>query len=177
VGGRVLLALSLAAGLAAGCGRPPAADELGWSGPGAPLEVGVLGQDGRWRFAYPGPDRRLGTQDDRWAGGELVLPAATAVTLHLDSDDGLYFFGVPELGLREAASPGLGFRIEFRTAAPASYAIVGDPMCGLAHPDLDGRLRVVEARPFLTWLGRQPVDRRGAVAGAFAGPDPGGAGP
>jgi heme/copper-type cytochrome/quinol oxidase subunit 2 len=142
----------------------------GWPGPPAPLEAGVTGQDSRWTFSYPGVDGELGTADDRQATEELVLPAMTQVTLRLASADALYFFAVPELDLREAAAPGLAFQMAFHSGPPASYAIVGDPMCGVTHPGLRGKLRVASTAQFLAWLDRLPVGVHLAQAGAGAAP-------
>ncbi len=89
----------LVAGLAtaAGCGSSE------------PLRVDVVGREFYWHFTYPGADDALGTSDDVQVVRDFVLPSGRPVVLRVTSDDFIYTFRAPELGLLETAAPGLSF--------------------------------------------------------------------
>ncbi len=157
-----LLLLLLPAACGPG-GRTPAsqgASDPAWTAAESlpsPLPIGVTGRDARWRYRFPGPDGRLGGPDDRMAEGDLHLPAGTRVSARLKSQDALYVFNVPELGLRQIAVPDLEFALAFETGRPGRFALRGDPMCGAAHPALAADLVVEPPPEFSAWLAQLPA--------------------
>ncbi|MBI5369455.1 MAG: VCBS repeat-containing protein [Planctomycetes bacterium] len=140
---------------------PPAV--LPTASPGAPptpaaaaapptLDVEITGADYRWHIRYPGPDGRLRTPDDPETERHLRLPAHTRVTLHLHSRDFVYTFALPHLRKKEIAVPDLEFRLTFDSGPPATHDLLGDPLCGLDHPDLLGTLTVETPERFAAAL-------------------------
>lgn len=121
----------------------------------SPLVIRVVGRDFYWRFTYPGPDGAIGTDDDVVARQDLHVPLHHPVRLELTSDDYVYSFRAPELGLLESAIPELLFTIYFVPEEPGRYELEVDPMCGLsfAHDnDVMGMMVVEPAKDVRAWL-------------------------
>ena len=119
---------------------------------GAPLEVRVTGEDYEWHVAYPGPDDRLDTPDDIVTRRHVHLPAETSVRLQLRSRDYVYSLALPHLQLREIAVPELAFALEFPSGPVGRHELMGDQLCGSAHPLLEGELIVEPPERFERWL-------------------------
>lgn len=104
--------------------------------------IEVTGDEFNWHFRYPGPDGVLGTSDDRHSMQDLFLPDNSKVDLKLNSNDYVYMFSLPELGMREIAVPGLSFELQFTTQDEQILDLMGDQMCGFAHESLIGKVYV-----------------------------------
>lgn len=106
------------------------------------IVVEVTGSEFNWYFRYPGPDGVLGTGDDRHSVQDLFLPANSEVDLKLKSNDYLYSFALPELGMEEIAVPGLDFGLRFTTQSERTLQLLGHQFCGFAHESLIGKVYV-----------------------------------
>ncbi len=73
---------------------------------------------------------------------ELRLPVGTRVELRFHSEDFVYFFTIPELGIRQIAVPGLVHTCVCESVEPAAYDLRVDPLCGFRfyHDELMGRV-------------------------------------
>ena len=133
------IAALLFAFVCAGCGTDNGHPQLD------SIAVEVTGDEFNWYFRYPGPDGELGTGDDRHSVRDLYLPAHAEVSLHLHSNDYLYSFALPELGLQEIAVPDLDFGLQFTTQDEQTLELLGDQFCGFAHENLIGTVYVRES--------------------------------
>ncbi len=106
------------------------------------IVIEVTADEFNWYFRYPGPDGVLGTGDDRHSMQDLFLPDNSKVDLKLNSNDYVYMFSLPELGMREIAVPGLSFELQFTTQDEQILDLMGDQMCGFAHESLIGKVYV-----------------------------------
>jgi len=106
------------------------------------IVIEVTGDEFNWHFRYPGPDGILGNSDDRHSVQDLFLPANSKVDLKLASNDYVYMFSLPELGMKEIAVPGLSFELHFTTQDEQTLQLMGDQMCGFAHESLIGKVYV-----------------------------------
>jgi len=95
-----------------------------------------------WYFRYPGADGVLGTHDDQHSVQMLFLPDNAKVKLKLKSNDYVYSFALPELGLEEIAVPGLDFELLFSVGDEQTLQLLGDQFCGFAHETLIGKVYV-----------------------------------
>ena len=116
-----------------------------------PIKVLMQGRASRWWIFYAGPDGQIGTGDDLVARDNLHVPAGCDVHLQLRSDDYIYVFSVPALGLKEIAVPGLEHSLIFHAGPPETLAVQGDVMCG-RRTDHDERLMVQNPAEFESWL-------------------------
>jgi len=116
-----------------------------------PTTVLMTGRASRWWIRYAGPDGQFGTADDLVARDNLHVPAGFDMHLVLRSDDYIYVYSVPALGLNEAVVPGLERSLTFRVDRPETLALEAAPMCGL-RADHDERLVVQDVAEFESWL-------------------------
>ncbi|MEJ7640145.1 MAG: hypothetical protein WKF75_19815 [Singulisphaera sp.] len=119
--------------------------------PHDPAEILATGRSSRWHFRYPGRDRAFGTSDDLSSVGDLCLPLGAAVRCVLASDDSIYTFSVPEMGIRGMAVPDVPSSFSIRADRPGTFELAADPMCG-QRPNHVGRLLVVTRPEFAAWL-------------------------
>ncbi len=106
------------------------------------IVIEVTGDEFNWYFRYPGPDGLLGTGDDRHSVQHLYLPDNSEVDLKLKSNDYVYTFALPELGMKEIAVPGLDFELQFTTRGEQTMQLMGDQLCGFEHESLIGNVYV-----------------------------------
>jgi cytochrome c oxidase subunit 2 len=106
------------------------------------IVIEVTGDEFNWYFRYPGPDGVLGTSDDQHSVQNVFLPDNSRVNLKLKSNDYVYSFALPELGLVEIAVPGLSFELLFTTGDEQTLQLMGDQFCGFAHETLIGKVYV-----------------------------------
>ncbi len=129
------------------------ADEPPWP---TPLEVEVRGVDLRWTFRHPGPDGRLHTPDDRVDDQDLRLPAGVATRLRVTSGDFVYSLRLPSLRQRVMAVPDLWVEMRLDPQPEGTHALLGDQLCGDAHPDLHRRLSFEAPTRYRAHLGTLP---------------------
>jgi cytochrome c oxidase subunit 2 len=106
------------------------------------IVIQVTGDEFNWYFRYPGPDGVLGTSDDQHSVQHLFLPDNSNVKLELGSNDYVYSFSLPELGMKEIAVPGLSFELKFATQGQQTLQLMGDQLCGFEHETLIGKVYV-----------------------------------
>lgn len=146
---RLWCAAFLAALALGGCGdvldggtREASVGAVAVLAPSGLFEVEITGQDFEWHVRYPGPDGRLGTQDDLFGWQDLHVPLGARTRIHLRSRDYIYNLALPHLGLKEVAVPDLEFSLEFEARLAGDFELRGDQMCGWTHPKLLGTLHV-----------------------------------
>lgn len=91
------------------------------------IVIEVTGDEFKWYFRYPGADGVLGTCDDQHSVQNMFLPDNANVNLKLKSNDYVYTFTLPELGLKEIAVPGLSFELHFTTQNEQTLQLRGRP--------------------------------------------------
>jgi heme/copper-type cytochrome/quinol oxidase subunit 2 len=124
-------------------------------------EIQISGHDYRWRMPTRTGDvslyRQTGSEQ-----AELWLPANRRIRLVLNSDDFIYRFEIPALGVREMAVPGVPMMAELHTPDAGRYELTGDgmelkgdQMCGFRHQSLKGRVRIAAPAEYRAWLEAQ----------------------
>jgi cytochrome c oxidase subunit II len=109
-----------------------------------PIRIAVTAQQFAWKFEYPG-DRKL-------TSGQLVLPVNEPVKLTLRSLDVIHSFWVPEFGQKSDAVPGIETTLAITPNRTGEFSIVCTELCGLGHPTMRARVRVVERPAYETFL-------------------------
>ncbi|HIF30226.1 MAG: hypothetical protein ABGX22_27345 [Pirellulaceae bacterium] len=107
--------------------------------------VEVTGREFRWQFQVVFPAEFVGGSRPN---SVLRIPAGASVDWELSSDDYVYMFSVPNLGIRQVAVPGLTETWQTGPLASATYDLLVDPICGFRfwHDELMGRV-IIEAQP------------------------------
>jgi cytochrome c oxidase subunit 2 len=146
------------------------------------LQVEVTAMQFAWYFRYPGADQTFGRTsnalvspaegnpvgvdptdphgNDDIVRSQLVLPVGREVDLTLRSIDVIHGFAVPEMRLKQNATPGQTQHIHFTPLRPGDYAILCTQVCGLGHYRMQAVLRVLPAAQFGKWLAQQEHDGR-----------------
>jgi cytochrome c oxidase subunit 2 len=116
------------------------------------LHMRVTGGNYGWRIRYAGEDGRLDTADDVMGRRHLHFPPETKVTIDLRSEDFAYSFHLPDFDVIEVAVPGSPYVLDLVTDLPGASLLMGNQMCGFAHPELIGSVTVHEEGEFEKWL-------------------------
>ncbi|MSR58620.1 MAG: hypothetical protein EXS05_13365 [Planctomycetaceae bacterium] len=104
-----------------------------------------------WRICDPGPDRKLGTDDDLNLSPPLHLPSNIQARIILHSRDYIYTFELPEQHLKEIAVPEQTYVMEFNSGRPRVAAFRGDQFCGYSHHALSGNMVVEKWPDYRRW--------------------------
>lgn len=142
--GPALALLVLASGLG---GASPAV-----AAPDAPADLTVQVRTRMYEFqvAYP----QAGQSKD-----ELVVPAGRTTRIELVALDVVHAFWLPELGVRRTVVPGAPTAVSLRPEEPGDYKLLCAEFCGPDHAAMRGRLRVLPAEQFDSWLSARSADR------------------
>lgn len=111
-----------------------------------PLRIAVTAQQFAWRFEYPG--------ENPVSSGTLVLPLNESVKLTLRSLDVIHSFWVPEMGQKSDAVPGIETTLVLTPTRAGEYSLACTELCGLGHPTMRARVRVVERQEYEAFLAK-----------------------
>jgi cytochrome c oxidase subunit 2 len=110
------------------------------------LVVNVTGRQFTWTFEYP---------QGKVQSTELVLPKDRPVEFHIETNDVIHSFWVPEFRLKSDAVPGLTTKIRLTPDRIGRYQVVCAELCGIGHAAMRQNVRVVEPGAFDDWLADQ----------------------
>lgn len=119
--------------------------------PGARDTVYVMAKQWMWKFSYPSGESSLGV---------LTLPLGRKVQLIMTSRDVIHSFFVPAFRVKQDVLPGRYVTLWFEPTLPGEYPIECAEYCGVSHSHMLGRVRVLTAPAYATWLeagGRSPA--------------------
>jgi cytochrome c oxidase subunit 2 len=144
------------------------------------LVIEVTGEQFVWNARYAGPDGVFGRTDpklydlqsnplglvpDDPAGRDdvvvrntVAVPVGRPIELRLGSKDVLHSFFVPALRIKQDTVPGLRIPLRFVAKHTGSYEVPCAQLCGLAHYQMKGTLRVLEPAEFAAWLVEQKAE-------------------
>lgn len=146
---------------------PPAA------GAEPPVDVRVEAEQFAWHIHYPGPDRQFGRSsaalisasnplgidrespnaaDDIGLTNVLVVPINRTVVVQLTSRDVIHSFTLPEMRVKQDATPGFVTRTWFTPVKAGSWEIGCSQLCGLGHYRMRGEFRAVTAEAWAQWI-------------------------
>jgi cytochrome c oxidase subunit 2 len=123
--------------------------------PESDVHVRVTAKQFTWLVAYPGPDGRFDTDDDRTFMDELHVPAGKPVQLSLQSEDVIHSFFLPNLRLKQDVLPGRTIFAWLDAGKPGRYELPCAELCGFGHSGMKGWLFVHEAGDYERWVKEQ----------------------
>lgn len=134
--------------------RNPAAGPDGIMGTAddMPPTLEVTARQFEWRLRYPGPDNKLGTNDDLFVVNDLHLPLNEEILIELKSADVLHSFFLPNARVKQDAVPGMKIPVWFRATELGTYDLVCAELCGWGHYKMKGRMTVESREDFDKWL-------------------------
>jgi len=139
----------------------------------APLEIHVAAEQFAWNIHYPGPDGRFGRteamlisaanpvgidRDDPAAADDvgllniLMLPIDRPIVVQVTSRDVVHSFTLPEMRVKQDATPGMTARTWFTPTRLGAWEIACSQLCGLGHYRMRGEYQVVSREDWDRWL-------------------------
>lgn len=115
------------------------------------LEIAVAASQFEWNVTYPGPDGRLGTDDDIADRNELNIPVDRPVRVTLTAEDVIHSFFLPEFRVKQDAVPGMETHVWFEATRTGDYVLGCAELCGLGHYRMRGTVTVHEPDAFERW--------------------------
>ncbi len=120
------------------------------------LKVEVMPQQYAWNFRYAGADNKFGTDDDVVAPlNQMHVPVNTPVSIQMAPYDVVHAFYVPNLRIKQDATPGLVTSFWFEANREGVYEIACSALCGNGHTNMRGFLTVESKEKFDQWLASQ----------------------
>jgi cytochrome c oxidase subunit II len=108
-----------------------------------------------WLFTYPGPDGKLGTDDDiTEVRNKLHVPVGRPIVLEEESEDVIHSVFVPAFRLKQDAVPGMHIRAWFIATRPGEYDLGCAELCGMGHYKMHAKVTVQTQAEFDAWLAK-----------------------
>ena len=119
--------------------------------PQSDLTIKVMGKQFNWEVSYPGPDGKLGTEDDIKFDNEIHVPVGKPVVLLLTAKDVIHSVFLPNLRFKQDAVPGREIRAWFEATKPGKYEMPCAELCGFGHSGMKGWLYVHTPEEYAKW--------------------------
>jgi len=132
--------------------------------PPAEKTIRVIGQQWAWTFEHPGPDGKLGTDDDIRLVDELHLAVDTLYHFELESKDVLHSFSIPDFRLKQDAIPGRIITGWFEPTKVGDYDFQCAEICGIGHGLMAAKVFVRGADEHMAWARQQAAPRLAALS-------------
>ena len=123
--------------------------------PADAMPIAVHVKQFEWNFTHPGPDGQLGTADDIKLRNQLHIIVDKPVVAHLEAEDVIHSFFVPEFRVKQDAVPGMKINAWFQPTKVGEYEIGCAELCGMGHYKMRARVFVHTAEEFQTWMTQQ----------------------
>lgn len=120
--------------------------------PKVPPLAEITARQFQWVIRYPGPDRKLNTQDDLFAVNDLHFVKDQTTLVYLKSTDVIHSFFLPQLRIKQDAVPGLTIPVWFDSDRAGKFELACAELCGWGHYKMRGNVTVHETEEeFQKW--------------------------
>ncbi len=118
----------------------------------------------QWMIRYPGPDGRIGTEDDLHTVNDLRFVKDMPIVINLKTRDVLHSFFLPQFRIKQDAVPGLTIPVWFdadeATAPGKPYDLVCAELCGWGHYKMRGTVTVYNTQAeFDEWMKQALIEQ------------------
>src|SRR4029450_855432 len=137
--------------------------------PDSDYELGVTGKQFNWEVSYPGPDGKLGTDDDVKFDNDLHVPVNKPIRLQLTSKDVIHSFFMPNMRFKQDTVPGRQITAWFEAIKPGKYEIPCAELCGFGHSGMKGFVYVDPPERYEAWAREKGVGPAGTAGQGSAG--------
>ena len=124
----------------------------------ADVDITVTAFQWSWRFTYEGTGAEIVGSPETIP--EMVVPVGQTIRVKLISADVVHTFYVPQTLFKRQAIPGTENEFDLTFEKVGLYHCQCTQFCGLQHPDIVFRVRVVSPGEYQSWLAAET--RRGA---------------
>jgi cytochrome c oxidase subunit 2 len=129
----------------------PAWSKIKMQVPPSDFVVQVTAKQFNWQVAYPGPDGKFGTADDKQFLDEMHVPVNKVIHVHLRSQDVIHSFFVPQFRMKQDAVPGRDITQWFEATKPGKYELPCAELCGFGHSGMRGWIYVHTPEEYTKW--------------------------
>jgi cytochrome c oxidase subunit 2 len=119
--------------------------------PPSDFEVAVAAKQFNWDVSYPGPDAKLGTEDDIKFDNDIHVPVNKVVRMRITATDVIHSLFIPNLRFKQDAVPGRMIWAWFEATKPGKYELPCAELCGFGHSGMKGWLHVHTAEDYAKW--------------------------
>jgi cytochrome c oxidase subunit 2 len=119
-------------------------------------EYFVIGRQWMWKIQHPDGAREI---------NELHAPVGRSIKLTMTSEDVVHSFFVPAFRVKADAIPGRYTTTWFRATEPGTYHLFCAEYCGTEHSRMIGRVIIMDAFQYESWLAQGRADRPAAASG------------
>jgi cytochrome c oxidase subunit II len=127
--------------------------------PPSDMQVQVTAKQFNWEIAYPGPDGKIGTDDDVTMDNDLYVPVGKTIRVNLKSRDVIHSFFIPSARFKQDAVPGHEIPTWFKITKPGKYEVPCAELCGFGHSGMRGWLHVLPLDEYDTWAQEHKVGK------------------
>jgi cytochrome c oxidase subunit 2 len=117
--------------------------------------LGLEAKQFEWHVTYPGPDAKLGTDDDFMKKDSIHLVVDRDYVLEMTARDVVHSFFVPAFRLKQDIVPGMNIKLWVRPTRTGSFELACSELCGLGHYRMRGVVIVESPAEYAAWLASQ----------------------
>jgi len=127
--------------------------------PGA-VKIEINAHQWAWDARYAGPDGKFNTKDDIVMLNDIRVPVGAQVLVELASADVIHSFSLPNLRVKQDATPGMINRMLFESKAneTGEFDIACTQHCGTNHYKMKGTLTILSPEEFKKWAAQASAD-------------------
>jgi len=129
----------------------PAWSKIKMTQPPTDVVIQVTAKQFNWQVAYPGPDGKFGTEDDKRFLDEMHVPMNKPIRVILKSQDVIHSFFVPSFRIKQDAVPGREIAAWFDATKPGKYEWPCAELCGFGHSGMKGWIYVHTPEDYAKW--------------------------
>jgi len=129
----------------------PAWSKIKMTQPPTDVVIQVTAKQFNWQVAYPGPDGKFGTEDDKRFLDEMHVPMNKPIRVILKSQDVIHSFFVPSFRIKQDAVPGREIAAWFDATKPGKYEWPCAELCGFGHSGMKGWVYVHTPEDYAKW--------------------------
>jgi cytochrome c oxidase subunit II len=134
--------------------------------PPSDFQIELYGKQFNWEIVYPGPDGKLGTEDDVHMDNDFHVPVNKVVRVQLKSKDVIHSFFVPQFRLKQDAVPGRSIPVWFKATVAGKYEVPCAELCGFGHSGMRGWVYVDTPEQYEAWARQKGVGAAGTSGGS-----------
>ena len=124
--------------------------------PSNAMQLDVVGKQWMWKIQHPEGRREI---------NELHVPLNQPVKLKMISEDVIHSFYIPAFRVKMDVLPGRYTSLWFQATKPGEYHLFCAEYCGTRHSGMIGRVVVMEAAAYESWLSGTPSNETMEQAG------------
>jgi cytochrome c oxidase subunit 2 len=119
--------------------------------PDTDFELRVVAKQFNWEVSYPGPDGKLGNEDDIKFDNDMHVPVNKPIRLILTASDVIHSFFIPNMRFKQDVVPGRDIHAWFEATKPGKYELPCAELCGFGHSGMKGWLFVYTPEDYKKW--------------------------